>query len=193
MYFLSKPTPDKIRTFLSAQKDQPFSYAHVGASRGNLPDGYTVDKNRVRLGEGLECFARAVEAVRQWKMFDMPWVELCWPDAPIQEGATVAVLVKHLGFWSLNASRIVYVIEEDGTDKRFGFAYGTLVQHAERGEERFSVEFHAEDQSVWYDVCAFSRPGFLARLGYPIARRMQKRFAVDSKLAMQRAAAGSQI
>ncbi len=193
MYFISKPKPDEIRTFLSAQEDEPFSYAHVGASRGNPPDGYTVDKNRVRLGEGTECYARAVGAMRQWKMFEMPWIELCWSDAPIQEGSTVAVLVRHLGFWSLNASRIVYVIDEDGADKRFGFAYGTLRQHAERGEERFSVEFHAKDQSVWYDVCAFSRPGFLARLGYPIARRMQKRFAVDSKLAMQRAAAGSKV
>ena len=189
MYFLSKPKPDEIRTFLFSQKNQPFSYAHVGASRGNLPVGYTVDKNRVRLGEGAECYARAVGAVRQWKMFEMPWVELCWPDAPIQEGTTVAVLVQHLRFWSLNASRIVYLIDEDGRDKRFGFAYGTLMQHAERGEERFSVEFHADDQSVWYDLCAFSKPSLLARLGYPFARALQKRFAADSKRSMQKAAA----
>ncbi len=93
-----------------------------------LRGGYTTDHNRIRLGEGEEVFARAVKAIRQWKMFDMPWIQLCWPDAPIEEGATVAVLVSHLGFWSLNASRIVYVIEQDGSDKKFGFAYGTLVQ-----------------------------------------------------------------
>jgi uncharacterized protein (UPF0548 family) len=187
MYFLSKPDPDEIRTFLSAQKVQSFSYGHVGASRGRLPRGYTTDHNRIRLGEGVEVFARAVKAIRQWKMFDMPWIQLCWPDAPIEEGATVAVLVSQLGFWSLNASRIVYVIDENGSDKKFGFAYGTLVQHAERGEERFSVEFHSKDQSVWYDVCAFSKPNLLARLAYPFARSLQKRFAADSKLAMQRA------
>ena len=187
MYFLSKPDPDEIRTFLSAQKAQSFSYGHVGASRGRLPRGYTTDHNRIRLGEGVEVFARAVKAIRQWKMFDMPWIQLCWPDAPIEEGTTVAVLVSQLGFWSLNASRIVYVIDENGSDKKFGFAYGTLVQHAERGEERFSVEFHSKDQSVWYDVCAFSKPNLLARLAYPFARSLQKRFAADSKLAMQRA------
>lgn len=187
MYFLSKPDPDEIRTFLSAQKVQSFSYGHVGASRGRPPRGYTTDHNRIRLGEGEEVFARAVKAIRQWKMFDMPWIQLCWPDAPIEEGATVAVLVSQLGFWSLNASRIVYVIDENGSDKKFGFAYGTLVQHAERGEERFSVEFHSKDQSVWYDVCAFSKPNLLARLAYPFARSLQKRFAADSKLAMQRA------
>ena len=187
MYFLSKPDPEEIRTFLSAQKVQSFSYGHVGASRGRPPRGYTTDHNRIRLGEGEEVFARAVKAIRQWKMFDMPWIQLCWPDAPIEEGATVAVLVSQLGFWSLNASRIVYVIDENGSDKKFGFAYGTLVQHAERGEERFSVEFHSKDQSVWYDVCAFSKPNLLARLAYPFARSLQKRFAADSKLAMQRA------
>ena len=126
MYFLSKPHPDEIRTFLSAQKVQSFSYGHVGASRGRPPSGYTTDHNRIRLGEGVEVFARAVKAIRQWKMFDMPWIQLCWPDAPIEEGATVAVLVSQLGFWSLNASRIVYVIDENGSNKKFGFAYGTL-------------------------------------------------------------------
>jgi uncharacterized protein (UPF0548 family) len=187
MYFLSKPDPDEIRTFLSAQKVQSFSYRHVGASRGLLPRGYTTDHNRIRLGEGVEVFARAVKAIRQWKMFDMPWIQLCWPDAPIEEGATVAVLVSQLGFWSLNASRIVYVIDENSSDKKFGFAYGTLVQHAERGEERFSVEFHSKDQSVWYDVCAFSKPNLLARLAYPFTRAMQKRFARDSMSGMQKA------
>ena len=187
MYFLSKPEPDEIRTFLSTQKDQSFSYEHVGASRDRPPGGYTTDHNHMRLGEGEEVFARAVKAIRQWKMFDMPWIQLCWPDAPIEEGTTVAVLVSHLGFWSLNASRIVYVIEQDGSDKKFGFAYGTLVQHAERGEERFSVEFHSQDHSVWYDVCAFSRPSFVARLAYPLTRALQKRFARDSMSGMQKA------
>lgn len=191
MYLLREPRPDEIRAFLSAQKDQPFSYEHVGASREQPPRGYTVDHNRVRLGEGAEAFERAVKAVREWKMFDMPWLQLCWPDTPIEEGATVAVLVSLMGLWSLNAARIVYVLEEDGVDKRFGFAYGTLPEHGERGEERFTVELHAKDQSVWYDVCAFSQPNLLARLGYPFARHLQRRFARDSKSAMQKAVKNS--
>jgi uncharacterized protein (UPF0548 family) len=187
MYLIRKPRVDEIRAFLSTQKDQPFSYSHIGASRERAPRGYAVDHNRIRLGEGPEVFARAVKAIRDWKMFEMPWVQLCWPDTPIEEGATVAVLVSHLGFWSLNAARIVYVLEENGADKRFGFAYGTLIEHGERGEERFTIEFHAKDQSVWYDVCAFSKPNLMARLAYPFARSLQKRFARDSKNAMQKA------
>jgi hypothetical protein len=42
-------------------------------------------------------------------MFSMPWVNLHWPSAPIQVGTDVAVSVHHLGFYSLNACRIVYV------------------------------------------------------------------------------------
>ena len=69
--------------------------------------------------------------------------------------------------------------------RRTGFAYGTLPAHAEIGEERFAVEWQLADDSVWYDLYAFSRPGhLLARLGYPIARRLQRRFARESKQAM---------
>ena len=51
--------------------------------------------------------------------------------------------------------------------KRFGFGYGTLPGHAERGEERFSVEWNREDGCVYYDVFAFSHPKHpLAWLGY---------------------------
>ena len=85
----------------------------------------------------------------------------------------------------LNACRIVYVRDEP---RRFSFAYGTLPDHIESGEERFTLEWQ-EDDSVWYDILAFSRPNhFLARLGYPIVRRLQRRFARDSATAMKRAA-----
>ena len=71
---------------------------------------------------------------------------------------------------------------------RRGFAYGTLPGHAESGEERFLVEWDRSDNAVWYDIVAFSRPKHpLARLGYPLTRRTQKRFARDSVAAMRRA------
>jgi uncharacterized protein (UPF0548 family) len=186
MFSLSKPSPEIIHAFLAAQKDQPFSYDQVGASRATAPDGYVVDHNRVQLGVGRAFFERATRAVRQWKMFEMDWLELCWPNVPIVAGSTVAVVVHHLGFWSLNACRIVYTIRERGAVERYGFAYGTLPDHAEMGEERFTVEFRANDETVWYDIYAFSRPRPLARLAHPFTRALQKRFASDSKVAMQR-------
>jgi uncharacterized protein (UPF0548 family) len=116
----------------------------------------------------------------------MPWIELCWPDAPIEAGATVAVLVSHLGFWSLNACRIVYVIEESEKLQRYGFAYGTLPRHGALGEERFTVEHDRDNENVWYDLYALSRPGPFARLAYSYTRALQKQFARDSIAAMQK-------
>ena len=85
----------------------------------------------------------------------------------------------------MNVSRIVYVIDEE---TRFGFAYGTLPHHVEAGEERFLVGWDREDDTVWYDILAFSRPAnLLVRLGNPVARRLQRRFARDSLQAMKRA------
>jgi uncharacterized protein (UPF0548 family) len=187
MFFFRKPGPDRIREFLAAQKREQFSYEHVGASRTEAPDGFVLDHNRIRLGQGRIVFDNAKNAIKQWKMFELPWLELFWPDTPIEVGSTVAIAVSHLGFWSLNASRIVYTVEEHGALERYGFAYGTLPDHAEMGEERFAVEFHADDETVWYDLYAFSRPRALARLALPYTRALQKKFASDSKIAMQKA------
>jgi len=79
----------------------------------------------------------------------VPGVELCWPDARLEPGTIVAVRVAHLGFWSLNFCRIIYLIDDNGAVERFGFGYGTLAEHAERGEERFTVEWNRADDSVW--------------------------------------------
>jgi uncharacterized protein (UPF0548 family) len=188
MFFLSKPTEHAAQRFLTAQKSAQFSYPHVGESKaGGSPAGYVVDHNRIHLGSGIEEFERAKTAVRQWKMFAMPWVQLCWPDAPISVGTDVAVLISHFGFWSLNAARIVYIVDEHGSCEKYGFAYGTLPEHGERGEERFTVEFHTSDMSVWYDLFAFSRPKLAARLAYPFTRSLQRRFAAASTVAMKNA------
>jgi hypothetical protein len=92
-------------------------------------------------------------------MYETGWTKLCWPDVPITEGAIVGVLGLHFGLWSLNACRIVYVIEEEASVlKRYGFAFGTLPAHVERGEERFTVEWDRADDSVFDEVFAFARP-----------------------------------
>ena len=93
-----------------------------------------------------------------------------------------------IGLWWLNACRIVYVVDESGPIHKFGFAYGTLPGHVESGEERFLIEWHRGENSVWYDILAFSRPNhFLTRLGYPMVRRTQKRFGRDSAASMLKA------
>ena len=119
----------------------------------------------------------------------MPWIDLCWKSTLIEPGVTVAILIRHFGFYSLNSSRVVYVTEKGtGPIRRWGFAYGTLQEHAESGEERFAVEWNQADDSVWYEVFAFSRPNhWLARSGKRLARHLQRRFIRESQLAMRRA------
>lgn len=190
MFLLLKPDARRIERFLAAQRNRTFSYREVGHSRRGAPPGYMVDHSRVRLGEGRAAFARAVEAVRSWRMFDQGWVSLHPAAAPIEPGTTVAVRCRHFGFWSLHACRVVYRVDEEGPVVRFGFAYGTLPDHVERGEERFTVEWHHEDGSVWFDLYAFSRPDHpLVRLAYPLTRLLQRRFASGSQRTMARAAA----
>jgi uncharacterized protein (UPF0548 family) len=193
MLSLRKPSAEKLRDFLAAQAKLDFTYPAVGATAAVPPAGYVMDHTRIKLGEGAGTFAAAKVALRRWEHFRLGWVETWPPETPIQAGQVVAVIARLFGLWWLNACRIVYVVDEQGPVQRFGFAYGTLPEHAESGEERFTVEWHETDAAVWYDILAFSRPHqLLARLGYSFARRLQKRFARDSAAAMQKAVVESQ-
>lgn len=187
MFLLSKPSRTQIDAFLDASAGDELSYTEVGATLdAGTPAGYADnDHNRVLIGSGDNDWEKAKQAVRDWKMFDLGWCSICWPDTPIEEGRNVAMMASHMGIWSLNAARIIYTFDEPG---RFGFAYGTLRDHVECGEERFSVELDPATGDIHYDLYSFSRPRHpLARLGYPYARYLQKNFVADSKKAMQRA------
>jgi uncharacterized protein (UPF0548 family) len=188
MLSLRKPSTERLWEFLGAQTKLDLTYSAVGATAAVPPAGYVVDRTRIKLGEGARIFAAAKAALGRWEHFRLGWVETWPPDTPIQAGQVVAVFARLFGLWWLNACRIVYVVDAAGPVKRYGFAYGTLPEHAESGEERFTVEWHEEGDAVWYDIVAFSRPQqLLTRLGYPLVRRLQKRFARDSAAAMVRA------
>jgi len=189
MFLLRQPSREITLRFIDSQKNRAFSYSQVGATQAEPPDcfpeGFTVDHNRIRLGEGKRTYDCAVAALRSWKQFDLGWVIVVPSGLPLEAGTTVAVQARTFGVWSLSACRIVYVINEE---KRFGFAYGTLPDHVEGGEERFTVEWQADD-SVWYDILAFSRPRHpLAKLGKLLVRRWQKQFARESLAVMLAAA-----
>lgn len=193
MLTVRRPTRAQIDAFLAARTGEPLSYAYAGATRAGAPASFNIDHNRIRLGAGEAAFSRAAAAITRWAMFDIARVTLCWPSAPIAAGQIVGVLVPLYGLWSLNPCRIVYTIDIDSHAdvRRFGFAYGTIGDHMAMGEERFSVEWRRDDDSVSYDLYAFSRPRHpLARLGLPLGRALQRRFARDSLQAMVRASRG---
>ncbi len=182
MFFVRKPTQAVIDEFLSGQQKSIFSYEEIGTTNSSVPRNYIIDHNRVMLGRGPQAFRQGMDRLRAWQMFNLGWVHVFPPEASISTGQTVAVLVSHFGFWSLNACRIVYTFDNE---RSYGFAYGTLQDHAEQGEERFSIDWSIEDDSVWYNILAFSRPRkWQARIALPLSRSLQKKFARDSLAAM---------
>jgi len=187
MLSLRKPSVDVLRRFLAMQSELPFTYKAVGASAETTPAGYVVDRTRVKLGVGEPVFRSAIAALRRWEQFNLGWVEAWASNTPIRSSQVVAVMGRAIGVWWLNACRIVYIVDERGPVSKFGFAYGTSPGHVESGEERFLIEWDRSDDGVWYDIIAFFRPNqFSARLGYPVVRRLQKRFGRDSAASMLR-------
>jgi uncharacterized protein (UPF0548 family) len=189
MLSVRKPCVESIRIYIAAQSKLGFTYTGVGTTATTPAAGNGFDHARVRLGDGAATYQAACRALAQWKQFSLGWVEVCPPDAPLREGETVAVLIRAFGLWWLNAARIVYVIDESSPSvTRFGFAYGTLPGHVEAGEERFLIDWEHADDSVFYEILAFSRPRhLLTRIGQWQVRRMQQRFRDDSAAAMRRA------
>ena len=188
MFSFRKPSTETIQSFLASQKNCDFTYSAVGGTERTPPTGFVVDHTRVRLGDGEHVFNEAKGILTRWGHFQLGWVETSSCDVPLEHGHVVGVLAKVFGVWCLNACRIVSVTNTATSDlHRYGFVYGTLPGHVECGEERFLVEWDQSDDSVWYDILAFSRPQhLLARMGYPVVRRLQKRFARDSAAVMQR-------
>jgi uncharacterized protein (UPF0548 family) len=189
MFTLFAPSEIEIADYLAAQKDLPFSYSEIGASRDKIPSGYPINHRRRELGSGAETFNRAKNALDDWTMYQLGWTHLHPAKIPISVGETVCVVVDHGFCWSANPCRIVYVFDEgDGALQRYGFAFGTLPGHSEEGEERFTVEWNHADDSVWYEILSFARPHHLfARIGFPFVKLFQHKFAVDSADAMFRA------
>jgi uncharacterized protein (UPF0548 family) len=192
--FLRRPSDARVHRLVAAAAERPFSYPEVGATRdGAAPPGYPLNPHRVRLGAGRELFDRARAAIFAWRMYDPPWISVVPAGAPVEPGATVAMLVRHWGFWSLNPCRIVYRLDEPAGHAgaaRTAFALGTVAGHSEHGEERFSVEHRAADDSVHFEIHTFARAQHpLVRVGHPFMRALQARFGREACAAM-RAAVG---
>lgn len=155
---------------LAEQRPESVTYAEVHATRGQLPSGYRHDRHVAELGTGKGVYHRAVQALVDWEAHRRAGLMLHPAKPPIREGETVVLAVTLPGISAIAACRIVYVTDEPN---RFGFAYGTLHAHPEQGEEAFHIE-HDDHDMVRFVVTAFSRPHHpLARIGSPIARRVQ--------------------
>jgi uncharacterized protein (UPF0548 family) len=193
MFLATRPSRQAIERFIKDSQGLALSYDQVGLARGT-PDDYDLDETLATIGHGEAAFERAKAALSAWKHFGFSWVEVSPPAASIAPGSVVAVLVRHLGFWSLSGCRVLYTVGDRALGPTFGFAYGTLVNHVEQGEEIFEVSLRPKTLEVVYRIRAASRPrAVLARVGYPIARALQARFRKDSAQAMREAVEESSL
>lgn len=184
MFLLKEPTPETAKRYMEERVSAEVAYNPLlHTSFPERVKGYVNDDNVAVIGQGEECFEKAREAVRSWRVFPDSWAKVYVSEVAQKVGTVVGVVLKHLGFYSINPSRVVYVVDEK---TKAGFAYGTLPGHAERGEELFQVEWDKESDNVSYRIRAYSRPGhLLSLLGYPVVRALQKRFVRDSIAQMK--------
>ena len=93
-------------------------------------------------------------------------------DGPVATGTTVVLAAPLPLGHALAACRIVATVDDPG--ERFGFAYGTLPLHPEEGEEAFIVTRDAAGGAT-FEIRVFWRPHHvLAKLGAPVATRLQR-------------------
>jgi uncharacterized protein (UPF0548 family) len=188
LFLLRRPNEAFIQETIESQREKQLTYPGVGLTReSGCPAGFRENQWRAVIGAGEEVFLRAKDALANWRMLDLGWVEVVSTPDSLVENALVGTLARTLGTYSLNVARIVYVDDEDaGT--RFGFGYGTLPEYPLSGEERFTVTYDPTTQDVVYEIFSFSRPtSLMVRLGQPFVRRAQRRFCCDSVAAMEAA------
>ncbi len=132
MFLARRPSPELIDWFLRESQDLPLSYGPAGLVHA-VTVHHDLDEATVAIGHGQADFERARAALIGWKQFDIGWAELFPHPAPVAAGTVVAVLIRHLGFWSLNGCRVLYHAGDETNPTRFGYAYGTLMNQTQRG------------------------------------------------------------
>ena len=179
-----RPDLARLEELLEACRSDALTYDRVGVS---LDDTVSTSLHRTRwetVLEGEDAFERGSTGIRDWAVHRGSGLTVL-ADGPPEAGTNVAMVAPlPVGFIEITC-RVVRVIDEPGA---FGFAYGTLSVHPERGEESF-VLTAAPDGAVRFVVTAASEPAHpLARLGSSIASRLQHRAGRRYLAAMQRIA-----
>lgn len=149
---LTYPTHLQLATLKLADGRSP---TDLGLSRWTIIDHEEI------LGHGEQCYRAASHRVLTWEAHRHARVRV----------ERVGPLVRlHTG----PKMSSCYVLLEEQTENRTALVYGTLPSHVELGEEAFIVDL-AADGTVTGRVVAFSRHAWwLAKLGGPIARAVQR-------------------
>lgn len=165
---LSQETRDAV---LAAARSGAPTYDHVGSTldpqRWSAPGVHT---HRLDVGTGPRAFAAARHALRTWVPHAGIGARVEPTGQPVEDGATVVLVLRRGPLYVLAPDRIVGV--DDGP-RLFAFAYGTLPGHPERGEESFTVE-HLDNGTVRSTIRVQARPAtWSTRALAPVLHRLQ--------------------
>ncbi len=172
MILLARPTDAELERMLAEVSGRELTYPEVGWTReAELPTGYRHHRSSVVIGNGEAAFRLGQQALRSWQAHSHAGASLT-PPAPALEEGTDLIAVLRLGpAFVTTPCRIAYVTDEEDA---FGFGYGTLPGHPERGEEAFHLR-RGPGGEIRFEIVSFSRPAdLLARLGSPVALVTQK-------------------
>jgi uncharacterized protein (UPF0548 family) len=179
---LRQPPRARLEELLQASQADDFTYGPVGiAMDADLPTTLHRDRWETSLG-GADAFDRGRQAIRDWCVHRGAGLSVL-TDGELKVGTNVA-MAAHVPVDYIEVTcRVTAVVDEPDI---FGFAYGTLSVHPERGEESFIIRRTANQ--VRFVVAAASEPVHpLARLAPPIARRLQDKACKRYLAAMTQA------
>jgi uncharacterized protein (UPF0548 family) len=163
------------------------TYPEVGATRaaGPLPPGYRHVRRHAEIGRGPAAFRAVAESLATFGVQRGAGLTVRASADRVAVGVRVTVGIG-IGPLRLHApAEVVWVVSGA---REYGWAYGTLPGHPERGEEAWLVSID-DAERVWADIRAFSRPAaWYARLGGPVARLLQDRVTDRYVRALARAA-----
>ena len=169
-----RPTGDELAATLERCRSDSLSYEPVGFATDGTTTPPGLHRRRwTTLLDGPAAFDNGASALRAWAIHRGAGLVVV-ADGPIAVGTNVAMSAPLPVGYVIATCRIVAVSDEPD---RYGFVYGTLSVHPERGEEAFMLT-HDDRGLVHFDVDAVSTPvDPLARLLPPVANHLQDRAA----------------
>ena len=144
---LRRSTSHELSSLLERSRSDSLTYTPTGGSLGgSTPPGLKRHAWSAAL-DGVDAFDRGVDALHGWAVHRGAGLDVV-TDGLLAVGTNVAMSaplpVGHVDI----SCRIVAIVDERD---RFGFAYGTLSVHPERGEESFLVT-RDESETVRFEV-----------------------------------------
>ncbi|MEO7572631.1 MAG: DUF1990 domain-containing protein [Acidimicrobiales bacterium] len=161
----------ELEARLVEARDARPTYDAIGSTHPDRAHGPAyVDSSRTIAGTA-GSMDRARQALQTWVAQRGLGAHLAPPDAPVLEGTTLLVVLPAGPIELVAPVRVMWVIDEPD---RFGFGYGTLPGHPERGEESFMAQ-ELGDEIVLAVAVDASPASWAARLAGPVGSAVQRR------------------